>query len=780
MAGLEAHYIQGVKTGFERNQPVPALVQMTEAKMKCNECDFENPSHVQACENCGIELTSPEYLYETQPLPPTQEGEIPEALSDKYQIIGTIGKGGMGNVYEALDKRLKRTVALKFLSPALNGDPNARKQFIREARAASALDHPNICTIYEIDETENNQIFISMAYYQGQSLRERMKDSTLSLKETLDVAIPVARGLAKAHAKGIVHRDIKPGNIYMTTEGEVKILDFGLAKLASESGHVSTGAAGTVFYMSPEQIRGEDADHMADIWSLGTVVYEMLTGRPPFDGNSAAEVMQNVVNNDAEPPSKLRPEIPIELERIVTKALNKDPHSRYRSTDDLVASLVTIREALETPERDARSSIAVLPFLDMSPKKDQEHFCEGIAEELTNSLAKISHLDVASRTSAFKYRESDLDIREIGHQLGVATVLEGSVRKAGDTLRITAQLISIADGYHIWSESYDREVKDVFAIQDEIAQNIVQALEVTLTSEERQSIQSPATTDVEAYDYYLRGRRFYYQYRRKAIELALQMFTLAIKHDPSYALAYAGIADCCAFLFLYADRSAESLRKADQASLRALELNPELAEAHASRGQVLSLSQKHIEAEAEFEEAIRLGPRLFGAYYFYARDSFAQGKLEKATQLYEKASEISPDDYQSPLLSAQIYMDLGQQSKADASRRRGVQMVEGRLHVDPGDVRALYLGANGLMGLGEIEKGLEWATLALTMDPKEPMVLYNVACIYAMAGRIEDALDCAERAAEAGLSQKEWYEHDANLDPLRSHPRFKALLERLK
>jgi serine/threonine protein kinase/Tfp pilus assembly protein PilF len=653
-------------------------------------------------------------------------------------------------------------------------------QFVREARAASALDHPNICTIYEIDETDDGRMFISMAFYQGETLRDRMDRSALDFAEILDIAIPVCKGLAKAHSEGITHRDIKPGNIFVTSDGQVKILDFGLAILSGESGEVITGPVGTVLYMSPEQIGGRAVDRRTDIWSLGVVLYEMITGSVPFEGETAAEVMNSIIHRQANLVGRIRRGTPRKLESVIARTLAKDPDSRYQDADQLIADLSSARQELEAEHGDQLPSIAVLPFADMSPMKDQEYFCEGIAEELINSLAKILNLHVASRTSAFKFKDAALDIREIGRQLNVKTVLEGSVRKSGDTLRVTAQLINVEDGYHLWSQSYDRKMEDVFAIQDEIAQNIVRALEVTLSPGEKRSLKAPATNDVQAYDYYLRGRNFYYQFRRKGVELALQMFTLAIKHDPDYALAYAGIADCCCYLFLYAERSADSIKRADEASRKALELDPELAQAHASRGQVLSLTQRHKEAEAEFEEAIRLGPRLFEAYYLYARDCFAQGKFKKAVELYGKACEVNPDDYQAPLLAAQIFDDLGEGAKATANRRRGIKVVEDRLRLHPGDVRALYMGANGLMALGETEKGLEWASLALLIDPTEPMVLYNVACIYSMAGRITDALDCLEKAARAGLSQREWYEHDNNLDPLRDHPRFKALLETLR
>jgi TolB-like protein/cytochrome c-type biogenesis protein CcmH/NrfG len=416
----------------------------------------------------------------------------------------------------------------------------------------------------------------------------------------------------------------------------------------------------------------------------------------------------------------------------------------------------------------------------MSPEKDQEHFCDGIAEEIISSLTQVKELHVASRTSSFAFKGKSEDVRMIGRKLGVAAVLEGSVRKAGDHLRITAQLINVEDGYHLWSERYDREMKDIFAIQDEISRSIAATLKITLTPEESSALAKVPTADVQAYDYYLRGKQFLYQYKRKGIEFALRMFTQAIELDPNFALAYAGISDCCAFLFLYAGSHEVHREQADSSSLRAIELDPESPEAYASRGVALALKADYGEAEKAFETAIRLGPRLFEAYYYYARIAFVQGKVEKAIELYEKASEVQPQDYQAPLLVAQIYADIGRDQEAQAARRRGICIAEARLRLNPDDARALYLGANGLVALGECEKGLEWARQAVELDPNDPMLLYNVACIQSLAGKVEEAFDCLERSVKSGLTEKRWLERDSNLDPLRSHPRYQKLLALLE
>jgi TolB-like protein len=424
-------------------------------------------------------------------------------------------------------------------------------------------------------------------------------------------------------------------------------------------------------------------------------------------------------------------------------------------------------------------SIVVLPFVDLSPQKDQEYFCDGMSEELINLLSQIKDLHVVARTSAFSFKDKKLDIREIGKKLNVETALEGSVRKADNRLRITAQLINVSDGYHLWGEQFDRELRNVFEIQEEIARNIVHELQVSLSPQERGVLQKAPTHLVQAYDFYLRGRSFYYQYGKRDIEFALQLFSRATELDPGYALAYAGLADCWSYIYLYSDRKESARQKAESASRRAIELAPDSAQAQASHALAMSIGGHVEEAERGFEAAIRLDPKLFEAWYFYARHAFGRGDL-KAARLFEEASRVRPDDFQSPLLVAQIYDDLGRPEEARASRRRGVALAEERIELHPDDARALYMGANGLVALGERERGLEWARRARDIAPEEPMILYNLGCIYSLAGEIDEALDCLERSVALGLTQKGWYEHDSNLDPLRQQPRFKALMDRLK
>src|SRR5437773_1036163 len=424
-------------------------------------------------------------------------------------------------------------------------------------------------------------------------------------------------------------------------------------------------------------------------------------------------------------------------------------------------------------------SIAVLAFVNMSNDPENEFFSDGIAEEIINALSKVKALRVASRTSSFSFKGKSEDIGDVGRKLKVHTVLEGSVRKAGTRLRVTAQLINVADGYHLWSERYDRQLEDVFAIQDEIAGNIVRALRVVLSDAEKRAIEKAPTDNVQAYDYYLRGRQFFHQLRRTGIQFARRMFERAIEIDPNYALAYAGVAVCCSFLYMYWDGSKSNLESADSASRKALALDAELAEAHASRGFAFSLSRQYAEARREFETAIRLNPKLYEAHYLYARACFQEGKLEEAVRHYEDASRVRPEDYQALLLMQTPLHGLGRKAEALEAVRRGLQVAEKHLELNPDDARALYLGAGALVQLGERERGIEWARRARAMDPEDSGVLYNVACVYAILGQSDEAIACLEKSVSNGFGHREWLENDSDLDSLRSDARFKTLLSKV-
>ncbi len=435
---------------------------------------------------------------------------------------------------------------------------------------------------------------------------------------------------------------------------------------------------------------------------------------------------------------------------------------------------------LQVPADDPKPSVAVLAFSDMSREQDQEYFCDGIAEEIINNLSHLRGLRVAARTSSFSFKGKTEDIPTIGRMLGVATVLEGSVRKSGSRLRITAQLINVEDGYHLWSESYDRQLKDVFAIQEEIAHKIVQALEVRLSDREEKHLGRTPTENVEAFEYYLRGRQYFYRSKRKSIESAIEMYSRATGKDPKYALAYAGISDCYSYLFMYFDNDRKNLEMARRLSRKALDLDPELAEAHSARGLAVALNREYKQAEKEFEAALRLNPRQFEAYYFYGRACFVQGKLEEAMSLFEKAENVKPEDCQAPSLLSFLCRMLGRRAESEAAYRRTLSKVEKTLEFNPDDSRAIYLGATALAELGDREKAFEWARKCYSLDPDDPYIVYGVACFHSRWGKTKDALNYFEKAVRAGFTQLEWIENDVDFDPIRKHPRYKAIVSELE
>jgi TolB-like protein/Flp pilus assembly protein TadD len=513
----------------------------------------------------------------------------------------------------------------------------------------------------------------------------------------------------------------------------------------------------------------------------------MLTGQPPFTGPTAQSVITKRFIEAAPSARSLRPDLPPDVDRAIAKALEREPGNRFATAAQFAQALVLhtgstppqVTPTTMTATANPGKSIAVLPFVNMSADPENEYFTDGIAEEIINALSKIQAIRVASRTSSFAFKGKNEDISGIGKALKVTSVLEGSVRKAGDMLRVTAQLINAADGYQLWSERFDRKLEDVFAIQDEIAGAIVKALRLVLSEEEKRAIEQAPTADLKAYDYYLRGRQFFHQFRRTGIQFARRMFERAMEADPQYVPAYAGAADCCSFLYMYWDASKANLDGADTYSRRALELDAAKAEAHASRGLALSLSKQYGEAGQEFETAIGLNPNLFEAHYFYARALNQQGKYEQAVEQYREASRVRPDDYQSAYLIGSPLRHLGREEEAKATMRAASVAVEHHLELNPDDARALCLGAAGLMQLGRPEKALEWASRAFALDPEDSGVLYNVACVYSLGGRLHDAMSCLEQAVKNGFGHREWLENDSDLDPLRKEPRFEALLKKL-
>jgi non-specific serine/threonine protein kinase len=637
-----------------------------------------------------------------------------------YKIIEKLGGGGMGVVYKAQDITLDRFVALKFLPPELTRDEESKERFIHEAKAASSLDHNHICTVYEIGKTEESQLFIAMAYYEGGTLKKKTEKGPLKIDEAIDITTQISEGLVKAHEKNIIHRDIKPANIFITNDGVVKILDFGLAKVIGQTQLTKMGSTiGTVAYMSPEQTRGEKVDSRTDIWSLGVMLYEMITGQRPFKGDYEQAVSYSIVNDAQEHLTGLRTGVPMELEKIVNKALAKKPDERYQHVDEMLVDLKGLGRELKSgttkktiitasPDKNKkknliggiaglfivllvafyfiflnkplaieRKSVAVLPFQNLSEDKTNEYFSDGITEDVITHLSKIGDLKVISRTSIMLYKNSKKSLREIGRELGVATILEGSVRRAGNRVRIVSQLIDAKTDEHIWAEMYDREMKDIFAIQSDVAQKIANALEAKLSAEEEERIGQKPTDNLEAYDYYLKGREYKERSNEEEdLEIAIDLFDEAIRLDPNFAEAYAGIAHTHLRIYWFGyDRNPERLGKAKEAVDKALSLKPEEPVVRAANGYYYYYGfRDYTKALDEFSFAQRREPgnALYNANIAYIQRRL--GKFEDALQNLKISLQFDPRSSSIAIEVGETYLTLRMYMEAESYFDRAISL----------------------------------------------------------------------------------------------------------
>ncbi len=671
-----------------------------------------------------------------------------------YQVREKLGSGGMGVVYRADDLRLRREVALKFLPDGLSGDREAVARFRREARAASALNHPHICTIYDVDEHEGRH-FIAMELLEGESLADRIQTGRLSAEEVLRFGAQLADGLAAAHARQIVHRDVKPANVFITNRGDAKILDFGLAKPLREDARDLdvTGAAdlsltgpgirvGTVAYMSPEQALGRTVDARSDVFSLGVVLYEMATGIRPFLGETAAALFDEILHKVPETGPHLDASMPAGLGRVIDKALEKDVSARHQSAADLLADLRSLacdRDAATTVARLAVEaprprSVAVLAFADMSPARDQEHFCDGIAEELITSLARIRDLRVSARTSAFSFKGKNADIREIGRTLGVDAVVEGSIRKAGDRLRISVQLVNVADGRHLWTERYDRELKDVFAIQDEVTAAIIDHLKLTLVPEERLGVLRRRTDNLEAHNHYLKGLQYLWMDSSLGFKEAVREFEQAVKEDPNYAQAYFGLSAAhLQVAFWGGVPPSDACTKAKVYARRALAIDPSLGEAHGVLGYVhLVYDWDRKAAERETLEAVRLSPNSATVRAYYSFFLLNTGRLREGVAEALKAQALDPT-------SSFIAFTVGFAFALNGDFQRAIDMFQAGIGLNPGyHILHSWLGQT-CFATGRYADAIVAHEKAVEVSQRLPYYVGSLAGAYHESGRVEDA-----------------------------------------
>jgi serine/threonine protein kinase/Tfp pilus assembly protein PilF len=722
-----------------------------------------------------------------------------------YKVTKTLGSGGMGVVYEAEDTRLGRRVALKFLPPEMAQDTQLIERFQREARAASALNHPNICTIHSIEQ-HDRQHFLVMELLVGQTMAQMMGRQPFPMDRLLPLAIQVADALESAHAKGIVHRDIKPANLWVTDRGQIKILDFGLAKIerpgAADPGNAasqmetmageltSPGAAlGTVSYMSPEQARGQLVDARTDLFSVGTVLYQMSCGVLPFTGDTSAVVFDAILNRDPKPVDQVNPAVPPEFGRILSKLLEKDRTLRCQTATELKTDLNRLKRDLDSGSKraaelaesksgapkHAMKSIAVLYFENLSGVKEDEYLRDGITEDIITELSKIRGLNTFSRPTVLAYRDRQVTPSQIGQQLKAAYVLTGSLRRSGNRLRITTQLVDTVTDFPMWSERYDREMKDVFEVQDEIARKIAEALRVTLSPQELEALAIKPTENLQAYDLYLRGKRYARRQTRQDLEFALQMFENAVTMDPSFALAYAACANACAMFYCNFSRDQVWVERARNASGRAVALRWDLPEVQVSQAWVLYATDLLNEAVQMVRKAIERKKDCEGAYYLLCRALFSAGRYQEVADIVETALEASGEDYNVYVPIVNSLGALGKEEMRKNILARRTVALENHLKQVPEDARARVLLGRDYADVGRVEDCMRETNLAMTLRANEASILYNVACNFCLLDRKPEGLDALAKAWEAGFKDATWARRDPDLAILHGEPEFERM-----
>jgi serine/threonine protein kinase/cytochrome c-type biogenesis protein CcmH/NrfG len=667
-----------------------------------------------------------------------------------YEIESPLGAGGMGEVYLARDSRLGRTVAIKILPEHLCGTPEAQDRFDREARAISSVSHPNICHLYDVGAQDGTS-YLVMEYLQGETVADRLSHGPLPPEPLVKMALEITEGLDKAHRGGLVHRDLKPANLFITQDEHVKILDFGLAKslsaLSAESIDGTTAAnftspgltVGTIAYMSPEQARGEAVDARSDLFSLGMVLYEMGTARKAFGGSSPAVILEAILNRDPEPLTEVNPRMPATLENILQKLLEKDADLRYQTAAELRADLKRLSRDLGSGRRPAaessasgaspqanavkQKSVAVLYFENQSGSKEDEYFRDGITEDIVTEISKIGPLDIFPRSEMMAFRDKAVTAQQVAQQVGAQYVLEGSIRRAGNRVRITAQLVEASTRHSVWAERYDRQMEDVFTIQEEIARSIAQALRITLTPQEEKIIARRPTENPLAYDFYLRGKNYT---RRYYTDYALQMFEQSIQLDPKFALAHAGIAQVCGLTYELRERNPQLIERGMAACDKAVALAPDQPEVLVARARLFYAQKKYEDAIVLVMQAIERKPDCDGAWSILGRAYFAAGRFKEAAAVVDKAVEGNGDDYNvySPFTNS--LERLGRKKEAEQLQSRMAVVLRQQLEREPEDVRARVLLAVHLAAQHDgQDEAVRHLQTAVALRPKDTNTMYN-------------------------------------------------------
>jgi serine/threonine protein kinase/Tol biopolymer transport system component/tetratricopeptide (TPR) repeat protein len=855
-------HIKALLQGALERKPVERSSFLNEACSNDPSLRGEVESLIASYERAGGFIESPAFEVMAESL--ANDAMAIGSSLGPYKIIERLGAGGMGEVYLAEDTRLGRKVAVKVLPAHFTRNNERVRRFQQEARAASALNHPNIITIYEIGQVESHH-FIATEFIEGETVRQHMARAQVKMSEALEIAIQAASALCAAHEAGIVHRDIKPENIMLRVDHIVKVLDFGLAKLTERKAITSESPTlvdtaqgmvmGTAFYMSPEQARGFAVDARTDIWSLAVVLYEMLAGRPPFEGQTGSDVIVSILDREPITLAKHSPDIPAELDWIVNKALRKDREERYQTTRDLLTDLKGLKRKLEfeeelersvapsiTGETSAKSSrrakvgtagkrerassgstpavarkrraaakaidaLAVLPLTNASPDPHLEYLSDGITESIINSLSQLPRLRVMARSSVFRYKGRDVAPQEIGRELGVRAVLTGRVLQIGERLVVAAELVDTTDETQLWGKHYNRDLSDIFEVQEEIAHEITEALRLRLTGKEQKRLVKRYTENTEAYQLYLKGRHFFNKRSVEGYRTAIEYYQQAIGIDPNYALAYAGLADCYANSSVAEISPKDAILKAKAAAAKALEIDDKLAEAHNASAHVkVNLDWDWSGAEREFKLALELNPNYAEAHHRYSHYLVAMGRFEESLTESFHGLELDPLDLTMNTHLGWHYLMARQDDEAIEQLKRTLELdksfINARLYLARAyerkgmlleaiteiqkarDVYGQSQIASGLLGhahamAGQRNEALKIVEELSEQSKREHVWPYNIAVIYVGLGERDEALQWLEKAYLEHSDDLIYLKVDPIFDPLRSDPRFKDLLRRV-